>query len=57
MVSRVTSRSRTLARVSSYRLGIVLLTEVDTALVGWTSMGLYEMQRKRERRPLGESLP
>ncbi|MDU8945841.1 ribonuclease E/G [Ovoidimarina sediminis] len=30
---------------------------VDTALVGWTSMGLYEMQRKRERRPLGESLP
>ena len=24
---------------------------VETALVGWTSMGLYEMQRKRERRP------
>lgn len=25
---------------------------VDTALIGWTTMGLFEMQRKRERRPL-----
>lgn len=25
---------------------------IETALVGWTSMGLYEIQRKRERRPL-----
>ena len=27
---------------------------VETSLVGWTQMGLYEMQRKRERRPLRE---
>ena len=27
---------------------------VETALVGWTSLGLYEIQRKRERRPLSE---
>lgn len=25
---------------------------VETALAGWTPLGLYEMQRKRERRPL-----
>lgn len=25
---------------------------VETALIGWTAMGLFEMQRKRERRPL-----
>ncbi|MEL6170297.1 MAG: ribonuclease E/G [Pseudomonadota bacterium] len=29
---------------------------VETALVGWTSLGLYEIQRKRERRPLHEVL-
>jgi len=26
---------------------------VETALAGWTPLGLYELQRKRERRPLG----
>ena len=30
---------------------------VDTTLVGWTPLGHYELQRKRERRPLMESLP
>ena len=30
---------------------------VDTALAGWTPLGNYEMQRKRERRPLSEVLP
>lgn len=29
---------------------------VDTSLVGWTTLGHYEMQRKRERRPLHEVL-
>lgn len=29
---------------------------VETSLVGWTGLGLYEMQRKRERRPLAEVL-
>ena len=28
---------------------------VETALAGWTQLGLYELQRKRERRPLGEA--
>jgi len=27
---------------------------IETSLVGWTTMGLYEMQRKRERLPLSE---
>ena len=26
---------------------------VETSLVGWTTMGLFELQRKRERAPLG----
>ena len=26
---------------------------IETALAGWTPLGLYELQRKRERRPLG----
>ncbi|MFO7804479.1 MAG: ribonuclease E/G, partial [Paracoccaceae bacterium] len=30
---------------------------IETSLVGWTTMGLYEMQRKRERLPLSEVLP
>ena len=25
---------------------------IETSLVGWTTMGLFELQRKRERRPL-----
>ena len=29
---------------------------VETSLVGWTSLGLYELQRKRERYPLSEVL-
>lgn len=29
---------------------------VETSLVGWTSLGLFEIQRKRERRPLKEVL-
>ncbi len=29
---------------------------VETSLVGWTGLGLYELQRKRERRPLAEVL-
>ncbi len=29
---------------------------VETSLVGWTGLGLYELQRKRERRPLGDVL-
>lgn len=29
---------------------------IETALVGWTPMGHFEMQRKRERRPLAETL-
>jgi Ribonuclease G/E len=29
---------------------------IETSLVGWTGMGLFEMQRKRERRPLAEIL-
>lgn len=29
---------------------------IETALVGWTSLGLYEIQRKRERWPLTELL-
>lgn len=27
---------------------------IETALVGWTPLGHYELNRKRERRPLGE---
>ena len=27
---------------------------VETALVGWTKLGLFELQRKRDRRPLAE---
>ena len=27
---------------------------VETSLVGWTKLGLYELQRKRERPPLAE---
>ena len=27
---------------------------IETSLVGWTPMGLFELQRKRERRPLAE---
>ena len=30
---------------------------VDTVLAGWTPLGQYEMQRKRERLPLAECLP
>lgn len=30
---------------------------VETALVGWTPLGHYELQRKRERLPLSLSLP
>jgi len=30
---------------------------VETILAGWTPLGHYELQRKRERRPLSESLP
>ena len=29
----------------------------ETTLAGWTLLGNYELQRKRERMPLGESLP
>jgi ribonuclease G len=29
---------------------------IETSLVGWTGLGLYELQRKRERRPLTEVL-
>ena len=29
----------------------------ETALVGWTPLGHFELQRKRERLPLNESLP
>ncbi len=30
---------------------------VETALAGWTPLGLYELQRKRERRPLAGDDP
>lgn len=30
---------------------------VETVLAGWTPLGQYEMQRKRERLPLAETLP
>ena len=30
---------------------------VETSLVGWTPLGHFELQRKRERCPLSESLP
>ena len=30
---------------------------IETSLVGWTGMGLYELQRKRERWPLDEVRP
>jgi len=30
---------------------------VETALAGWTPLGHFELQRKRERLPLAESLP
>ena len=29
---------------------------IETALVGWTGLGHYELQRKRERLPLSELL-
>ncbi len=29
---------------------------IETSLVGWTAMGLFELQRKRERLPLSQSL-
>ena len=29
---------------------------IETSLVGWTSLGLFEIQRKRERIPLAEAL-
>ncbi len=30
---------------------------VETSLAGWTPLGNFELQRKRERRPLSELLP
>lgn len=30
---------------------------IETSLAGWTPLGNYELQRKRERRPLDETLP
>lgn len=30
---------------------------IDTVLAGWTPLGNYELQRKRERRPLKDCLP
>jgi Rne/Rng family ribonuclease len=30
---------------------------IDTTLAGWTPLGNFELQRKRERRPLSELLP
>jgi len=30
---------------------------IETVLAGWTPLGHYELQRKRERRPLSELLP
>ena len=30
--------------------------EIETALVGWTPLGHYELQRKRVRLPLSEVL-
>ena len=30
---------------------------VETTLAGWTPLGNFELQRKRERRPLSELLP
>ena len=30
---------------------------IETVLAGWTPLGQYEMQRKRERLPLAETLP
>ncbi len=30
---------------------------IDTALLGWTTLGHFELQRKRERRSLKETLP
>lgn len=30
---------------------------IETALGGWTPLGLFELQRKRERLPLGDALP
>jgi hypothetical protein len=29
---------------------------VETVLAGWTPLGLFELQRKRERLPLEEAL-
>ena len=29
---------------------------IETALVGWTPLGHFELQRKRERLPLGDLL-
>jgi Ribonuclease G/E len=30
---------------------------VETTLAGWTPLGLYELRRRRARRPLAELLP
>ena len=32
-------------------------TEGEINLAGWTTLGLYEMTRKRDRLPLAEMLP
>ncbi|MDT8344400.1 MAG: ribonuclease E/G, partial [Thermohalobaculum sp.] len=29
---------------------------IETSLAGWTAMGLFEIQRKRERQPLADLL-
>ena len=36
---------------SSFRKG-----KIDTVVVGWTTLGNFELQRKRERIPLSELL-
>ena len=36
---------------SSFRKG-----QIDTIVVGWTTLGNFELQRKRERIPLSELL-
>jgi Ribonuclease G/E len=32
-------------------------TEGETNLAGWTTLGLYELTRKRDRLPLADLLP